>query len=96
MISESQRRIILNYLDPIKPSKVGIFGSYARGENKKESDLDILLCFNYEHSVSLLKLAGLQQNISEALGIRVDLVTEKGLSPYIRPYVQKDLIYISE
>jgi uncharacterized protein len=96
MVTEIQKQIVLSHLKPIKPSKVGIFGSYARGENKKESDLDILISFDYAHSVSLLKLASLEQNLSEALGITVDLVTEKGLSPLLHPFVQKDLIYIFE
>ena len=94
MISESQKQLVLNYLLPIKPAKVAIFGSYARGENKANSDLDVLLHLNYSNPVSLLKLAGIEQNLSEALGIPVDLVTEKSLSPYLRPFIEKDLIYI--
>jgi predicted nucleotidyltransferase len=52
--------------------ELGIFGSYVRGEQTEDSDLDILV--NLGDGVGLLELAGLQQDLSEALGVRVDLV----------------------
>lgn len=96
MINEIQKETLLKYLRPIKPLKVAVFGSYARGENKPDSDLDVLIHLDYSYPVSLLKLAGIEQDISDALGVAVDIVTERSLSPYIRPYVEKDLHYILE
>ncbi len=96
MISQTQKKIVLEHLSPIKPLKVAVFGSYARGENKADNDLDILIHLDYTYPISLLKLAGIEQNISDALGVSVDLVTEKSLSPYLRPYIEKDLHYILE
>jgi predicted nucleotidyltransferase len=52
--------------------ELGIFGSYARGEQTEDSDLDILV--NLGDGIGLLELAGLQQDLSDALGVRVDLV----------------------
>jgi uncharacterized protein len=52
--------------------ELGIFGSYARGEQTEDSDLDILVKLGDD--VGLLELAGLQQDLSDALGVRVDLV----------------------
>jgi predicted nucleotidyltransferase len=88
MISGNQKEIIIKNLSPYKPKKLGIFGSYARGDNNTNSDLDILVEFSVQ--ISLLDLAGLEQDLSESLGIKVDLVTERALSKYVRPYVEKD------
>lgn len=67
----------------------GIFGSYARGEENKESDLDLLIRF--ARPKSLFDLVRLERVLSKHLGCRVDLVTEKALSPYIKKYVIDDL-----
>lgn len=96
MISESQKEILLKYIRPLKPLKVAIFGSYARNENRADSDLDVLIHLDYSQQISLLKLVSVERNVSDALGITVDFVTEKSLSPYIRPYIEKDLQYILE
>jgi hypothetical protein len=96
MISPEQKQLIIHHLQPLRPSRIGIFGSYARNENKPESDLDILVAVDYSTRPSLLDIIGIQQDLSDALGINVDLVTEKSLSEYIRPYVEKDLTIIFE
>ena len=96
MITHQQQEIILDLLKPLQPVKVGVFGSYARGENKEESDLDILVHLSYPNTISLLKLAGVEQNLQDALGIPIDLVTDRSISPYMLPYIQKDLRYILE
>jgi uncharacterized protein len=94
MITEHQKQIVLKHLEPLKPLKVGIFGSYARGHNTPQSDLDILVSLDYANKISLLDLIGAEQDISDELGIQVDLVTEKSLNPLIRPYVEKDIHFI--
>jgi len=94
MISSHQKDIVVNHLQSLKPLRIGVFGSYARGENKADSDLDVLVHLNYSYPVSLLDIARVSLNLSEALGIPVDIVTEKSLSPYLRPYIEKDVIYI--
>ncbi|HTH54502.1 MAG TPA: nucleotidyltransferase family protein [Cyclobacteriaceae bacterium] len=88
MISVEQKEIIITTLKPFQPKKIGVFGSYARGENTEGSDLDLLVEFGAK--LSLLDLAGLEQDLTEHLRIKVGLVTQGGLSPYIRPYVEKD------
>lgn len=67
----------------------GIFGSFARGENKPDSDLDILVRFSKPKS--LFDLVGLEMELSKRLDRKVDLITEKYLHPYLRPQVLKDL-----
>jgi uncharacterized protein len=94
MINEYQKEIVLKHLKSLRPFKVGVFGSYARGENSNQSDLDILISLDYSKRISLLDLIGVEQDISDELGIKVDLVTEKSLNPLIRPYVEKDINFI--
>lgn len=70
-------------------SKLGIFGSFARGAARPDSDLDLLVSF--EQPVSLLTQIRMERELSELLGVKVDLVTEQGLSPYLRDLVYAEL-----
>ncbi len=96
MISPEQRNIVISHLKELQPKKIGIFGSYARNENKDDSDLDVLVYLDYSKRVSLLDLIGVEQNLSEELGIKVDLVTEKSISPLVKPFIEKDIRIIFE
>lgn len=96
MINQRQQEILLEHIKSLKPVKVAIFGSYARGDNHEGSDLDILVHLNYSFPTSLLNIAHVSQNLSGALGIPVDIVTEKSISRHLRPHIEKDLIYIFE
>ncbi|WPP49692.1 nucleotidyltransferase family protein [Catalinimonas niigatensis] len=90
MISSKQQKLILDIVSEYKPKTIGIFGSYARGENDQNSDLDILI--DFESPVDLLEIIGLEQDLSEKLGIKVDLITVRSLNPQLKEYVEKDLI----
>jgi len=63
MVQAEIKNIILSHLKEFDPVKVGIFGSYARGDNKKDSDIDILVKF--KESPSLLTLIKLENDLSE-------------------------------
>lgn len=89
MITQSQKDIILKAVSKYNPLFIGVFGSYARGENKEDSDLDILIDFGGR--VNLLDIIGLEQELSQLLGIKVDLVTKRSLNKYIKLYVERDL-----
>ena len=80
MITDQQKEIVLGCLKVLKPLKVSVFGSYARGENSGDSDLDILISLDYTNHISLLDLVGAELDLSDALGIKVDLLTEKYIS----------------
>ena len=73
---------------------VVLFGSYAKGNAMKESDIDIMIRLEPKHSFSLFDLVGLQLELAEHIGQKVDLVTEKGLDKYIRKYIIRDLLPI--
>jgi hypothetical protein len=67
---------------------VRVFGSVARGEAGPESDIDLLV--KLEVGRSLLDLARLHRELEALLGLRVDVVTDAGLRPRIRPRVLKE------
>jgi len=72
-------------------SYLAFFGSYARGEQKSDSDVDMLVSFDPNRKKGLLEFIGLEQKFSQILGVKVDLVTKQALSKYIKPYIQDDL-----
>ena len=67
----------------------GIFGSYAKGRETSESDLDILVRFAC--SKSLLEIIALENELSAVLNAKADVVTEQSLHEYIAPYVLQEL-----
>ena len=73
--------------------KAWLFGSYARGEQTPESDIDIMVSLDPKEDVSLLKLANMYGSLNDLLGVKVDLVTDKGLMDFARQSVNKDKIF---
>lgn len=92
MLTTAQQNTIKKVVSKFNPKLVGIFGSYSRNEQQRDSDLDILVDFN--DSVNLIELIGLEQELTELLGIKVDLVTLKSVNPSLNEYIQQDLIRI--
>ncbi len=80
---------ILPYCKKQGVNKLGVFGSFARGTARADSDLDLLVSF--ERPVSLLTQIRMERELSELLGVKVDLVTELGLSPYLRDQIHAEL-----
>lgn len=93
MISSKQQHIILHGLAKYNPIMVGVFGSYSRNEQKPDSDLDILV--NFAKPISLLDLVGIELELSEKLGVKVDLITQQSISPKLEKYILKDMIKIA-
>lgn len=73
-------------------AELGIFGSFARDEQTEESDLDVLV--EFERPVSLFDLVRLENDISDRLGIDVDLVTRNSLKPRVEASVDDDVIFV--
>ncbi len=73
-------------------SMVGVFGSMARGEAKKKSDIDLLVRFSKRKS--LLAVVRLERELSESLGRKVDLLTEAAISPYLRERILKEMMVV--
>jgi hypothetical protein len=89
---------ILPVLQPYKIKRIAIFGSVVRGEAKADSDLDILVSLRPpgQRPVIGLKWFELAETLSRILKRPVDLVTEDGLSPYIRPFVEREMVILYE
>ena len=75
-------------------TKVGLFGSMARGEATEHSDIDLIVEFSKRKS--LLAMVALERRLSVAIGRKVDLLTEAALSPYLRDHILRELKVIYE
>jgi predicted nucleotidyltransferase len=70
--------------------RIGLFGSFARGEQKDTSDVDILVEFEEPTNDHFMNLAFFLEDLFSR---RVELVTPDSLSPYIAPYVKKEVVW---
>jgi hypothetical protein len=86
------KRKILSILKRYNVKKAGIFGSVARGEENKESDLDILV--EIVGRMSLLDFAGLKLELEEALDQRVDLGEYSTIKPIIKEQILSEEVSI--
>lgn len=85
-----RRTEILSLAEEHGARRVSVFGSVARGEAGPDSDVDLLV--EVEPGRSLLDLGGLLTDLEEALGCRVEVVTEKALHWYIRDRVLREAV----
>ncbi|WP_245837426.1 MULTISPECIES: nucleotidyltransferase family protein [Methanobacterium] len=70
--------------------RIGLFGSYVRHEENEESDIDILVEFE---EPTLHNFMGLIDYLENLFDRKVDLVTQKSLNPYLRPIVEKEVVW---
>ena len=75
-------------------TRIGVFGSAARGEATEGSDIDLIVEFSKRKS--LLAVVALERKISAVIGRKVDLLTEAALSPYLRGRILRELQVIYE
>jgi len=75
-----------------KLKSLGLFGSYVRAEQRKRSDLDVLV--EFEEAPTLLELSALQRHLSDLAGVKVDLVLKRTLKPAIGEVILSEAIYI--
>lgn len=89
---EEIKRKILPILQRYGVKRVGLFGSYVRGEMGEDSDIDILV--EIEKDISLLDFVGLKLEIEETLGRKVDLVEYNTIKPLLRERILKEQVVI--
>ena len=94
MSTQVMTQQIADYFKTQPILKAWLFGSYARGEQTADSDIDILI--QPDKSVGLFKLSGMHLDLQELLNLEVDLVTVKGLRPFARESADRDKILIYE
>ena len=93
-------QLIAEYFKTQPVLKAWLFGSYARGEQHPDSDVDILIVLDPSEpdgkGVSLLKHIGIALDLEDLLGKKVDLITEGTLLPFVRESAEKDKVLIYE
>lgn len=81
-------------LEKYHVKSIGIFGSFARGEQKSRSDIDILVDFYNDDNMDLFTFIELKNYLSDRLGRKVDLVMRDSLKPYIAKHVLEEVVYL--
>jgi uncharacterized protein len=78
--------------------RITVFGSFARGEETQESDIDLLVELKAPEKRPRLGLGwfSLEEELSRIMGRDVELIAEGSLSPYLRPYAEKDQVLLYE
>ena len=71
--------------------RLALFGSYARGDQRDDSDIDILVEFNGEIGWEFFDLA---DELEKILAHRVDLVSRRGIKPHYWEYIEEDVMYV--
>lgn len=91
-----ENKLVLQQFFSDKPvKKAYVFGSYARNEANKDSDIDIMVELDYDQPIGM-KFFSFQSELEDLLNMKVDLVTSDGLSKYIKPFIDDDKIMIYE
>jgi len=75
-----------------KLKSLGLFGSYVHAEQRQRSDLDVLV--DFEEAPTLLELSALQRQLSDLVGVKVDLVLRRTLKPAIGEIILSEAIYV--
>jgi predicted nucleotidyltransferase len=73
-------------------ARLRLFGSVARGDQSAESDVDLLAEFDEAKSLSLIDVVGLENRLSDLLGVKVDLVQQKSLKPRVRSNAEREAV----
>ena len=95
MNNQAMLQKIAEYFKTQPVLKVWLFGSYARGEETEESDVDILFIPDMSQNFSLFTLGGMYMDLKDLLGREVDLVPDGSLLPFAQETAEQDkkLIY---
>ncbi len=88
VLRENKERISREF----KAEVIGIFGSYVRGEQKEESDVDILVRF--KEGATIFDLAGLMNFLEEKLGTKVDIVSERAIRHELKEEILKEVVVV--
>ncbi len=91
---EQIQAVVADYFRDKPVKKVWLFGSYARGEADDESDIDLLVDLDYEKRLGF-QFFGWPEELQQHLNMKVDVVSSRGLSEFIAPFIHKEkkLIY---
>ena len=89
MLNDAKINAIKDFFSKQPVLKAYLFGSYSRGEQNDESDIDLLVELDYSQPIGL-EFIQMQIDLQNLLNQKVDLVSARGLSKYIRPIIEKE------
>jgi hypothetical protein len=90
-------QVIKRYFQNLPVTHVYLFGSYAYNTQTECSDIDLMVEIDYsQKQVSLLDFIGWKLDLEKLTGKKIDLVSEDGVSKYIRPFIDKEKILLYE
>ena len=96
MTTDMIKTTVAEYFKTQPVLKAWLFGSYSRGEQTNESDVDILVQYDRSQRIGLLKIAGMHIDLENLLGHKVDIVEEGTLRPWAIESINKDKCLIYE
>ncbi len=96
MTTNMIKTTVADYFKTQPVLKAWLFGSYSRGEQTNESDVDILVQYDRSQRIGLLKIAGMHIDLENLLGHKVDIVEEGTLRPWAIESINKDKCLIYE
>ena len=94
-LSKHNKLLLQNYFSGRPVTRAYLFGSYARNEAVKNSDIDILVELDHSQPIGI-KFFSYGVELQDLLKKKVDIVSAEGLSKYIKPFIDKDKILIYE
>ncbi|MBN8656595.1 MAG: nucleotidyltransferase family protein [Anaerolineae bacterium] len=80
-------------LEKLGVKSLSLFGSVARGEERKSSDVDILV--EFKGKATFDRYMDTKFFLEDLLGRKVDLVTPKAIKPQMKPYIMQDLVHVA-
>jgi hypothetical protein len=90
ILKEHKAEVVQKY----RVREIGIFGSYVRGEQKKRSDVDILVEFSPRNIPGLIALCEMERYLQRLLKKKVDVVIKSGIRPELKKGILKEVVYI--
>ena len=91
-ITESLREQLPDLRTRFGIDELGVFGSYVRGEQTEESDLDVLVTFS--RTPTLIGLSALKHHLEDTLNMKVDVVLRDSMKQYVAPYILQEVQYL--
>lgn len=94
-LSAKDIQIVKDYFSGKPVIKAYLFGSYSRGKADKNSDVDILVDLDYSKHIGL-GFVTMQSELQQKLQKKIDLISSRAVSKYIKPFIEKDKVLIYE
>jgi hypothetical protein len=92
MNCQKLNKLIVPILKKHQVKKAAIFGSFARGEERKNSDIDLLV--DFKKDVGMFAFVNLKNSLEDKVGRKFDVITFRSVKNKLKPYIDKDLVQV--